>query len=90
MEWIGGHTIRVRDFSLFCPIVFSPFDRPLTHKSFFQYRLLFAHFSQVEPANFTNGTKAEANGQIAGIEGERKELIIHDIILKTKKKSRHY
>ena len=22
-------------FSLLCPIVFSPFDRPLTHKSFF-------------------------------------------------------
>ena len=52
----------------------------------FQYRLLFAHFSQVEPANFTNGTKAEANGQIAGIEGLWKELIIPDIIFKTKKK----
>ena len=27
--------IHVRNFSLLCSIVFSPFDRPLTHKSFF-------------------------------------------------------
>ena len=27
-------------------ILISPFDRPLIHKIIFQYRLLFAHFSQ--------------------------------------------
>merc|ERR1711865_894709 len=32
---MSGYFVVVRNFSLLCPIVFSPFDRPLTHKSFF-------------------------------------------------------
>ena len=39
IEWELERGRGKKIFSLLCPIVFSPFDRPLTHKSFFQYRL---------------------------------------------------
>ena len=49
----GGRVTDGKKFlSLLCPIVFSPVDRPLTHKIIFQYRLLFVLISLRQRSSF--------------------------------------
>ena len=40
-EFRSKVSVRKKNFRLLCPILFSPFGRPLTHISFFEYLLLF-------------------------------------------------
>ena len=84
--WYGGlvktfwcRKTCVRKFlSLLCPIVFSPFEWPLTHHSFFNYRLLFVKifFRKVIGGHYSGetGTVVKVNEGVSG--ANKQEAII--------------